>query len=594
MNRQTHVSLADIQRMLNSSEVKAWPKLRITVLRNVMVEPLEPYLRYSALQSGFNAEVRFGGYDMIVQEAAGASPDLLNPETDAVLIFMRLEGLSWKLARQFSSLDAPARESELDRIERHVAAVMTGIRRQTNALVLFCAFEQPPYPAFGASDAQMPDGQTATIARLNRMVQDCLGRHKHAYLLDVNACVARIGSAAFYDRRYWHIGRAPYSREALRELGAEAWKFVRAAKGKQKKCLVLDCDNTLWGGLVGEDGVAGIKLGGGYPGSAYQEFQHEIVNLYHRGVILALCSKNNEEDVWEVFRQHPDMVLKEAHIASAKINWDDKASNLRLIAHELNIGLDSLVFLDDSEVEIELVRRILPEVEAIHLPRDRVTDYRDMLASIGLFDSLTISEEDRQRGAMYKAEVARKKLHEQAPDLESFLASLDMVAEVRPADAMSIPRIAQLTQKTNQFNLTTRRYADSDIAALAGRADSEVFSLRLKDKFGDSGIVGVAVLKYNRQSAWIDTFLLSCRVLGRSVEDWFVRYLLRYARDRGVSEVFGEYVPTGKNGQAEHFYEKQGFAAMGRSEADGSRLFRFDVTGPIPPAPTHIRMDVGS
>jgi FkbH-like protein len=255
--------------------------------------------------------------------------------------------------------------------------------------------------------------------------------------------------------------------------------------------------------------------------------------------------------------------------------------------------LDSLVFLDDNEVEIELVRRTLPEVEAIHLPKERAIDYRDMLASIGLFDTLTISEEDRQRGAMYKAEVSRKRLHEQAPDMDSFLASLEMAGEIRKADAMSIPRIAQLTQKTNQFNLTTRRYADSDIAALAGSADAEVISLRLKDKFGDSGLVGVAILKYGQQGVRIDTFLLSCRVLGRLVEDWFVRYLLRHAKERGAIEVIGEYAATRKNGQVALFYEKQGFAVMESCEPDGTRLFRFDLTGPIPSAPPHIRLDAG-
>ena len=593
VNGHAHMSFAEIQRILNRPEVKALPKVRIAVLRNIMVEPLEPYLRYCAMESSLNADIRFGGYDLIVQEAAGASPDLLTGETDAVLVFMRLEGLSWTLARSFASLDAPARESELDRIDQLLASILTGLRQQTNALILFCAFEQPMHPAFGASDAQMPDGQTATIARLNHMLRESLGRHQHAYLLDVNACLARIGSAAFYDQRYWHIGRAPYSRGALRELAAESWKFLRAVKGKQKKCLVLDCDNTLWGGVVGEDGIAGIKLGGAYPGSAYQEFQNEIVNLYHRGVIVALCSKNNEGDVWAVFRQHSDMVLKETHIASAQINWDDKATNLRRIAQDLNIGLDSLVFLDDNEVEIELVRRMVPEVEAVHLPKDRATDYRDILASLGLFDTLTVNEEDRQRGAMYKAEGSRKRLHEQAPDMGSFLASLEMVGEIRHADAMSIPRIAQLTQKTNQFNLTTRRYADADVSALAGCSDAEVISLRLKDKFGDSGLVGVAILTYAQRSAKIDTLLLSCRVLGRMVEDWFIGHLLRWAKDRGAIEVIGEYVATRKNAQVERFYEKQGFVAMSSGQPEGSKLFRFDLAAGIPALPAHIKLVVG-
>jgi FkbH-like protein len=587
MTNARRVTLAEVHKAISEPHVTALPKIQVAVLRNVMVEPIEPYFRYCALQSGFNAEVCFGGYDLIVQESAGTLPGPISSDTDVVLLIMRLEGVSWRLARQFPSLDTESREREIKQVEQLVASVVAGIRRQTRALIVWWAFEQPVRPAFGAADAQMAEGQRSAITRLNEAVRVRLAEQQHAYMLDINACIARVGVSAFLDLRYWHVGRAPYSREALRELAGEAWNFVRAAKGKQKKCLVLDCDNTLWGGIVGEDGIAGIKIGGGYPGSAYQEFQQEILNLYHRGVILALCSKNNEQDVWEVFRQHPDMILKEANVASARINWEDKATNLRQIAQELNIGLDSMVFVDDNEVEIELVHRTLPEIVTLHLPDDKVADYRDMLASLGVFDTLTISDEDRQRGVMYRAEASRKRLQEQALDMSTFLASLEMKAEVRAADALSIPRIAQLTQKTNQFNLTTKRYSDSEIASLTGAIDSEVLSLRIKDRFGDSGLVGVAILKHQSDGTHIDTFLLSCRVLGRMVEDWFLRHILHHVRRQRRQIVWGTYFPTSKNIQTEAFYEKQGFVAVRRSE-EGRRTFSFSLEEPIPPLPSHI------
>ena len=261
--------------------------------------------------------------------------------------------------------------------------------------------------------------------------------------------------------------------------------------------------------------LAGIKLGQTYPGSIYYEFQKELINFYNRGVILALCSKNNENDVWEVFWNHPAMILKEEHIAASRINWQDKAVNIKQISEELNIGLDSMVFIDDSDFEVEFVRKTLPEVEVIHIPQTKITENRNMLLSCGLFDTLTYSIEDKNRTAMYKAQAARKNLQVIATDMKSYLKSLEMEIDIDFADEFSIPRIAQLTQKTNQFNLTTKRYSETDIKNLVESDNSDVIYLKLKDKFGDSGIVGVCILKYENKMSLFDTFLLSCRVLGR-------------------------------------------------------------------------------
>ncbi len=569
------LSYSQIQAELGSDSLLSLEPLRLAILRSIVVESIEPYLRYMAYQMGFNASCQFGEYDNVLQEAVGLNKSLLNEETACVLVFLRLESLSSELSRNFPALKADQVKAEKERIKDFITKVLTGIRMQTPATILWPAFELPIHPALGITDSQRSDGQTALVLELNEFLQDSLCRLPNAYFVDLNLCVARIGATRFYDSRYWHIARAPYSREAMQEIASEVFKYIRALKGKNKKCLALDCDNVLWGGTIGEDGLAGIRLGKDYPGSPYYEFQQEVLGLYNRGIIIALCSKNNEEDVWEVFHRHPDMLLRREHISAAQINWRDKATNLRQIASDLNIGLDSVVFADDSDFEVNLIRQALPEVEVLQLPQGRAVEYREILASCGLFDALTLSEEDSARGLMYRAEGDRKSLRAQSCDLESYLASLEMVLEVRFADEISIPRIAQLTQKTNQFNLTTRRYSDAHIRRFVDRESADVVCVRLRDRFGDSGIVGVCIIEYEAGEAVFDSLLLSCRVLGRGVEDAFLTQCLKLVELRGCSVAIGEYRAAAKNVQAKDFYLKNGFTLA--AENDHVHRFAMDL-----------------
>ncbi len=583
------LTYAQIQEILGREEVGRLPKMRISVLRNVTLEPLIPYLKFMAYQIGFSAEIAMGDYDNVVQEALGANPGVLESGTDCVLVFLKMENLSWNLARNFAACAAAEVRGEIERIRETVGSVLAGVRRRTDALILWHGFESPLYPALGIWDGQTAEGQTAVVQELNGILRKALGEVPNAYFVDLNPCLARLGAKAFYDDRYWHIGRSPYGREAMLEIAGEAFKFIRSLKGKNRKCLVLDCDNVLWGGIVGEDGISGIRLGKSYPGSPYYEFQQEVMNLYHRGVLIALCSKNNADDVWEVFRNHPDMILRENHIAAAEINWDDKATNLRRIASTLNIGLDSLVFVDDSDFEIRWVREAVPEVAALHFPKESAVEYRNRLAGCGLFDTLTVSAEDRDRGAMYRAEAKRKELQSQVADLETYLKSLEMVVEVRFADAFTLPRIAQLTQKTNQFNLTTRRYSEGEIQKYMESDRVDVISLKLFDSFGDSGIVGVCILKYVEQAAMLDTFLLSCRVLGRGVEDVFVIQALHLAKQRGCTEVIGEFLPTGKNQQVKDYYQNQGFDPVPHFQDFSGKRYSFSMSRSIRKEPSYFK-----
>ena len=568
-------SLVDIEAALAAPLATPLEPLRLAVLREVTVEPFDSYLRYLAQRSRMNATVAFGGFGAVVEEAVGGA-ELLNRELDAVLIFAPLVALSPALSSRFAALDRHGVEEEIDRITQLFESVVAGIRRQTDATILWHGLEPPIYPSFGILDAQRADGQAAVVAELNAALRTTLNAVPGAYVVDMAACVARVGGASFYDARYWHLAKAPYTPRALAEIAAEDFKFVRALKGKAKKCLVLDADNTLWGGIVGEDGLSGIRLGATYPGSAFVEFQHEVVSLFQRGVLIALCSRNNEEDVWEVFDRHPDMVLRREHIAAWRINWRDKAANLRELAEELNIGAESVVLADDSEFEAGLVRDQVPEVHVLQLPAGEPVEYRNRLASCGLFDVPAITREDRLRGAMYRADAARRgarSVAAEAGDLDSYYRSLRMMLEIGCGDEFSIPRIAQLTQKTNQFNLTTRRYGEGDISRFAQSPDHDVLWVRVADRLGDLGIVGACIVEYAGRRASIDTFLLSCRALGRGVEPRFLAEILHVSRARGVDVIQGRFIRTAKNSQAERFFFDNGFSEVDGAATPGERVF---------------------
>lgn len=546
-------SLIDIEDFVAEQDATNNPMLRVAVLRNVTMESIEPYLRYLSLKMEFQVEIDFGGFDNIVQETIGDSSSILHDELDTVLVFTPLASLSSLLDIKFASLTQTQIEEEITYILELVSAIAKGIREKTNAMLLWHGLEAPIYPALGIQDTQSQLGQTAIVGQINNSLQDILSTVGNAYFVNMEACLARVGANQFYDIRYWNLARAPYSRQGLAEIANEDFKYIRAQKGLTSKCLVLDCDNTLWGGIIGEDGLEGIKLSQNHPGSAFLDFQNEVLSLYKRGIILALCSKNNEQDVWEVFDKHPDMLIKREHIAAWKINWQDKASNLRELALELNIGIDSIVFADDSDFEVNLIKEQIPEIKVLPLPKNRPAEYRWLLAASGYFDSPFLTNEDLNRGTLYHDENKRREIRESTTDLDSYCRSLKMQIEIGYADELTIPRIAQQTQKTNQFNLTTKRYTESDIANYSQSTEYDVLWLKVSDKFGDMGIVGSCIVHYKDSTAIIDTFLLSCRALGRGIEKRFLTEMINIISRKDVGFIHGQYIPSQKNIQVAEF-----------------------------------------
>jgi len=329
--------------------------------------------------------------------------------------------------------------------------------------------------------------------------------------------------------------------------------------------------NTLWGGVIGDDGLSGIQLGDDYPGSVFKDFQRRLLGLMDRGILLAVVSKNDEAVAREAFERHPDMLIRWTDLAAARINWGPKSANIRAVAKDLNIGADSLVFFDDNPVEQAEVRLNAPEVMVAGVPNDPLR-FADVLDALPWFDQVTLSDEDRRRTELYREQRERSVQEESFANIDDFLASLEMTAEVGAVSDATLARVAQLIGKTNQFNLTTRRHSTADVAAMAASPDAVVAWLRVADKFGDQGLVAVGILRREGTRGVIDTMLMSCRVMNRRVEHALFAYLAEHARRLGCDQLIGEYLPTAKNGMVKDLLPGLGF-----TPEDGSSRFRLDL-----------------
>src|SRR3989338_274077 len=349
--------------------------------------------------------------------------------------------------------------------------------------------------------------------------------------------------------------------------------YVKPMLGLTKKCIVLDLDNTLWGGIVGEDGFEGIKIGQNVAGKPYTEFQRLLLSLNQRGIILAINSSNNFDDAMKVINEHPNMILKEENFACLKINWNNKVTNMEEIAAELNIGLDSMVFIDDDPVNREMISKNLPGILVIDLPKDP-SQYTPTLTTLNDFNLLKITQDDINRGKMYLQERKRKDFQGSTTNLEEFLKQLNIKIKIKNADKFTIPRISQLTLKTNQFNLTTKRYQEEEIRQIAENNNWLVGCAQVEDKFGDNGITGVFIVKKENKNWFLDTFLLSCRVMGRGIEEGILSYVLQKAKEEGASTLKGQFIPTKKNKPSENFLKNYGF----KKEED---YWIFSLTNPI-------------
>lgn len=405
------------------------------------------------------------------------------------------------------------------------------------------------------------------INKFNQDIQEFAIHHSNVKFIDFSEFIRWYPNEQLIDWKYYFISQMIINPKLVGCFRKWFASRISEIELKRKKCLVLDLDNTLWHGVLGEDGINGIGIGGDYPGNAFLYFQEALVELSKQGIILAVCSKNNEQDVLDVWNENPYIVLKKNYITTYRINWKNKADNIQDIATELNIGLDSFVFIDDNPAERELVRQLLPMVAVPDFP-DKPYDLPSFFKSLlnDYFRIYTLTDEDKQKAAQYRANANRQKELCKFTNLDEYLRSLNMEVEVQTLNEYNLSRIAQMTQKTNQFNLTTKRYNDSDLLAFV-KDGWRIYCIKVKDKFGDSGITGAMFLKPNGKSWIIDTLLLSCRILGKGIEEVFVQSVLQKLRSEGIEFVEAVYIPTMKNAQVANFYEKMGFTIVDNKES---------------------------
>ncbi|HWE02466.1 MAG TPA: HAD-IIIC family phosphatase [Tepidisphaeraceae bacterium] len=547
---------------------------KIAILRSFTVEPAVPLLRATAFIGGVDLNVRVGDFDTYVQDVLNPASWLYAFSPDVAILAVQSRDVAPALWEGFADLDRAAVSGAVEQTVERFRQVVEAFRQKSPAHLIIHGLQIPPTPAEGLLDRRSDWGQAASFARINHGLFDLARSARNIYVLDYDGLIAGRGRAAWYDHRKWVVARMPIAAGELIYLAREWMRFVYPIVGRVCKVLAVDLDNTLWGGVIGEDGIDGIQLDQGYPGDAYRSLQRAILDLYRRGIVLAVCSKNNPAEAMEAIADHPGMLLRPEHFAIIRTNWADKATNLREIAAELNVGIDSIAFLDDNFVEREWISEQIPEATVIDLPGDPML-FAQALRECPFFERLELTDEDKARGRLYAERRMRTELEATATSLEDFYRSLRMKAIIEPVNAKTLSRAAQLTQKTNQFNLTTRRYSERQLDQRLAAPDWRAFTVQVADRFGDNGIIGLAILRIQDGVCEIDTLLLSCRVIGRTIETALLAALAREAIRDGATKLVGWFVPTKKNAPARDFYKSHHFVAV--QEREGATLWELDL-----------------
>lgn len=552
---------------------------KLGIVGNGTLDLVAPALIASAARHGVLLEVITADYGQVIQEALNPQGRINAAKPDAVLLALDYRGVP--LQAELSAAAASVKEAT-----GFINALKENFKANAGAVCIVQTLAAPAEGLFGSFDRRTDAAHKAAVDAFNRAIAQ--GAEGSAdVLLDIAGLAETVGLANWHSPSEWNLAKLPFASTCLPLYADHVGRLIGAMRGKARKVLVLDLDNTCWGGVIGDDGMDGIRLAeGDAVGEAFRDVQRTALALRARGVVLAVSSKNTDEIARRVFKEHPEMLLRENHIAVFQANWNDKATNIKSIAEELSLGLDSFVFLDDNPAERGLVREFLPQVAVPELPEDPALYARTLMAG-GYFEAIGFSDEDRKRASYYEDNAKRATLQSSVGSLDDYLASLDMEIAFAPFDAKGRERIAQLINKSNQFNLTTRRYTEAEVAAFEADPALLTLQVRLADKFGDNGMISVIIGRPSADGALeIDTWLMSCRVLGRRVEQMVLRELLAQARARGATRLTGRYIPTPRNGMVKDHYEKLGFTKAG---AEGEEtLWSLDVAYEVAAPPMRV------
>jgi FkbH-like protein len=427
------------------------------------------------------------------------------------------------------------------------------------------------YLRYQTANAEIEDAVYDYNSEIGRLAKE----NVNIKIININDFFIKFADKDIIDWKFYFLSQIPVNPKLAPDFSLWFKRQIEITGLKRKKCVILDLDNTLWGGILGEDGIEGIKTGEDYPGNCYLFFQKYLLELSRNGLLLAICSKNNEADVLNILDKLPEMALRREHFVSFRINWNNKAENIIEIASELNIGLDSMVFIDDNPSERELVKQMLPEVSVPDFPvQPYLLPVFIKNINDNFFSVYKITDEDINKTQLYKENFNRLQSRNQFTDFDGYLKSLELELTIEPLNKLNIVRLAQLTQKTNQFNLTTQRYTESDLLLFSEKGFL-IYGLRVKDRFGDNGLTGLIIISIENETAGIDTFLLSCRVLGKRIEEVFINYILEKLKKCGIRKLKARYVKTLKNQQVDDFYDKTGFEIL--SDDNETKMYELDL-----------------
>ena len=529
--------------------------MRVAIAGSITVEPLEPYLGAYLLSRKFSPHVTAGPFNQLRQICDDYKSVLGSDDFNSIALLWRVEDMFPDLMAR--CLDSPAAIPDLLREVKSFADAVAGLRKKFHGTLIVSTLPYPALPGFELSEVGQASAGGLAFKAVSQFWTQEIAKLERVRLLDLHGLMLNAGLKNANDVRKWQLYRQPYTEAFWADIGRALGRIIAAEKISPKKCVVLDLDNTLWGGIVGEDGLGGIQLGDEFPGKAYRDFQRYLMHLKSKGVMLAVASKNNPEDAYEVFDKHDAMVLTRKDVAVFEIHWESKVESIKRVAKKLNIGLDALVFVDDNPKEIGEVTERLPEVTCVMVPEE-LAYLPGLLAETDLFDFAEVTDEDRRRTEMMAADNIRQQAQEGMSE-EDFRKSLNLKIDVFAAQKQHLARVTQLINKTNQFNLTTVRRTQDEVEALAEAKDALVLGMDIKDKYGDYGLVGVSILKKQSKVCVIDTLLMSCRVLGRGAEATFIAKLAEAATSLGCDEMRGKYIPTQKNAMVKDLYQRFNF-----------------------------------
>jgi FkbH-like protein len=537
-------------------------KIKVAIMSSFTLNGLDETIRVMCSELDTRCQSYVSGYNQYNQELLDPKSDLYNFSPDITFLILDIRNFLGDVFHFPYNLSDKDRRILVKEKTEELKKLLTIFEENSKSKLVISNFNIPSYSPNGIIETRSEFGFHEMIEEINKSLRDICKKKNSVYMYDFNNFVSKHGEKTVFDYRQFHVGDIQIIYNLIPFLANNLMSYIKPILGKNRKCIVLDLDNTLWGGVVGEDGFDGVELGHTPRGKAFVEFQKELLALWNQGIILAVNSKNNFEDAIKVIREHPDMILHEKNFASIQINWNDKAQNMKQISNEINIGLDSIVFFDDDKINQERIKQEFPQILVIDMSGDP-SNFVSILKEINDFNVLHRTIEDTKRGEMYAQQRERKSLENSVSNLDDFLKQLDIKIKIKKSNKFLIPRISQLTLKTNQFNLTTKRYQEEDIDDLSNNENFEVGCAQVLDKFGDNGITGVYIVEKNKNFWMLDTFLLSCRIMGRGIEDAILIEIVKKAKENGIDEIRANFIPTEKNKPSENFLSDFGFKKNG-------------------------------